>query len=319
MNKSELLKAVTHAAEAGTLTRMDLLRAFNARKSHDAPQLTRVLYLIGGLIVLIGIVVLIWQNWPALNSVTRILVTLGSGIAAYVLGTVFLDDERFKTLDSIFFTISGILVPLGIGVALRENSFDVGTSGIQSIISFIVLLGVLGSFYATKRNLFIVFGVIYGTWLFFAFTQFLLGDSFQYSFGEFAEYRILIVGITYMLLGYAFDNTKQDVLAGALYSFGSLGFLGAALALGGYAPNQNMFWELVYPALALGVVFLSIYLKSRSLLSIGSIFVMAYIIKISGEYFQSQLGWPLALILAGFALIAVGFISLQINRTYIKA
>jgi hypothetical protein len=46
---------------------------------------------------------------------------------------------------------------------------------------------------------------------------------------------------------------------------------------------------------------------------------MIYILKITGEYFQDGLGWPLALVLAGLALIAVGYVAVYVNNKYLAA
>jgi hypothetical protein len=103
-----------------------------------------------------------------------------------------------------------------------------------------------------------------------------------------------------------------------LYAFGSLGFLGAALALGGWAPEQNVFWELIFPLLVFGIIFLSIYVKSRAFLVFGSLFLIGYIFKLTGEYFSNTLGWPLALVLAGLLIMGVGYYAVRINRQYMK-
>src|SRR5262249_40735983 len=105
---------------------------------------------------------------------------------------------------------------------------------------------------------------------------------------------------------------------GALYGLGVLAFLGGALALGNWEPHQNVFWELIFPGLVFGVIFLSVHLKSKAFLTFGSMYLMGYILKITAEYFKNGLGWPLALILAGFLLMAVGYYSFYLNRKYIS-
>ena len=45
---------------------------------------------------------------------------------------------------------------------------------------------------------------------------------------------------------------------------------------------------------------------------------MFYILKITSEYFTEGLGWPLALVLAGLAMIGVGYVSLSVSRKYLK-
>ena len=47
--------------------------------------------------------------------------------------------------------------------------------------------------------------------------------------------------------------------------------------------------------------------------------LMAYILKITSEYFSSGLGWPLALILAGLAMIGVGYMSISIKKKYLSS
>ena len=133
---------------------------------------------------------------------------------------------------------------------------------------------------------------------------------------NFFEYRMLVAGISYLLIGYAFAKNEKAPLSGFLYSFGILGFLGAAFALGGWSPTQNVFWELIFPGLALGTLFMSVYLKTRSFLTFGSLFLMIYILKITGEYFTSGLGWPLSLVLAGLMLIAVGYLYVYLKKKY---
>ena len=98
-----------------------------------------------------------------------------------------------------------------------------------------------------------------------------------------------------------------------------MGFLGAALALGGWSPQQNIFWELIFPGLVFGIIFLSVYLKNKSFLVFGALYLMAYIIKITSEYFSQSLGWPLALVLAGFMLMGIGYFAFYLNQKYIKS
>jgi len=49
----------------------------------------------------------------------------------------------------------------------------------------------------------------------------------------------------------------------------------------------------------------------------GTIFLMAYILKITSEYFSTGLGWPIALVIAGLAMIGVGFMSFSIKKKYL--
>jgi len=125
--------------------------------------------------------------------------------------------------------------------------------------------------------------------------------------------------LSYLFFGYYFSSTKQKDLSGVLYGFGNLFFLGAALALGGWKPSQNIFWEMIFPGLVFAVLLLSVHLKSKPFLTFGTIFLMAYILKITGEYFSGTLGWPVSLMICGIALIGIGYYAFSLNKKYLSS
>ncbi|MDD5584879.1 MAG: hypothetical protein PHV55_07490, partial [Candidatus Omnitrophica bacterium] len=174
------------------------------------------------------------------------------------------------------------------------------------------------SYLVFKKNIFTIFNIIFGTWLFFSLTDLFVGKSSYLPLRHFNEYRVLATGLSYMLLGYHFSRVQRNVLSKWLYAIGTLGFLGAALALGGWTPKQNIFWEMLFPGLCFGIIFLSIYLKSKSFLVFGSLYLIGYFLKITAEYFAQNLGWPLALILMGLALVFIGYFSFYLNRKYLS-
>ena len=87
--------------------------------------------------------------------------------------------------------------------------------------------------------------------------------------------------------------------------------------LGGWSPDASVLWELLFPGLVFGMMFLSVHLRAKSFLVFGAIFLMIYILQITGEYFQEGLGWPLALALARLALIGVGYMAVYVNNKYL--
>jgi hypothetical protein len=180
-----------------------------------------------------------------------------------------------------------------------------------------MLFTCLLSFIISRKNIFTLFSIIFGTWLFFSLTSWMVDGLPSFNNWKFYMYRILVTGITYILMGYSFSKNERAPLSGFLYSFGILGVLSAALILGEWTPNQNVFWELIYPILVFGALFLSVHIKSKAFLIWGTIFLMAYILKITAEYFSTSLGWPLALVIAGLAMIGVGYMSISIKNKYL--
>ena len=326
MDKLTVLEAIRDLAAAGELSESEVVAA--ARNGAGASgaaaddrrnRYSRVLFFIGGGVICIGIVALIGQVWNDLGPVMHVVVTLGSGLAAYTVGVLFSWSGKAGAAGPAFFLVAALVLPLGIVVAMDEAGLDPEKLGLQSLTA-VVLLGVFLGTYLLFRNVSLLVYVIgYGIWAFFAITEFMAGPSPRFDQETFIEYRILAVGLTLMFLAWAFAGTRREILTAPLYALGSLAFLGSALALGGWKPNQNMLWELAFPGLVFAVVYLSVHVRSMLLLVIGSLFFGGYLAKITGEYFSDSLGWPVALILLGFMLMGVGYLTFRLKQTYLKA
>jgi hypothetical protein len=325
VTKEEALQYVQSLGAEHVVTSEELLSAFNAGSGNPSLPaskkvgVTEILSYIGGGIVFLGISILIGQNWSTFGFGTKVLATFGSGIAAYLVGLMFSREERTETVGAAFYLISALVLPIGLYVILNNAGFDANSYASQCIMSTILLGTYFLSYYVFRKNLFVLFSILFGTWLFFSLTSYLVGNGFYSDdMQKFYEYRFLVTGLSYILLGYNFSKTVRASLTGFLYGFGILGVLGAAMTLGGWKPNQDIFWELIYPFLVFGAIFLSISLKSKAFLTWGTIFLMGYILKITSEYFSEGLGWPLALVIAGLAMIGIGYESVSLRKKYLS-
>lgn len=328
MTKEELLSKVEELSANREITHDELFVAYekgqtNTPKTHDTVltkklTISEILYYLGGAIVFIGIAVLVFQNWDTLSSITKVLITLGSAIASYIIGAMLARNIKTDPVAHSFLLISALTAPVGLFVTFHVSGVELGSQVIQTLIPGILLITYLVSFFALRKSLLLLFCIIFGTWFYFSLTSLLLDNQASLS-TKFLEYRSLIAGLSYILLGYSFSLGSRRPLSGFLYAFGVLAFLGSIFALGGWSPSQNIFWELIFPFIVFGVIYLSIYLKSKSFLVFGTIYLMAYVLKITAEYFSGSLGWPIALMLAGFGLIGIGYLSFYINSKYFKA
>jgi len=326
MEKQQLLSEISQAATAGIVTQNEVLGAYEKGSSGVLPQqedakhlgLSGVMYYIGGAVIFLGISVLLFQNWDNFNTFTKIASTFGVAVAAYLVGILMEKYEEYRSVSQVFFLISALVSPVGLYVILDKLGLDVSTASVGVLVFLILTAIYLASFYLYRRTIFTLFSIIFGTILFHYVVGWIVGESLSSdNLVKVFEYRVLAIGLMYLCLGYYFKETSQKALTGVLYAFGSLGFLGAALALGGWQPNQNVFWELIYPLLVFGVIFLSIPLKSKSFLTFGSLFLIGYILKLTGEYFTEGLGWPLALVLSGLVIMVVGYYAVKINKKYL--
>lgn len=314
MDKQTTLNALKQHVIAGDISRGEVNAIFKeVQPASESRQVhfSQVLYYIGAAIVLIGISILAWQHWQEFNLAVKLLITLGSGIATYIAGVMFTQHPLSKQLSPAFFLMSAILMPLGLGILFDNIGYNVGSSGVMVTISLVLFLMYGISYFAFKKNILLFFTTAFATWLFYALVNLIIGNNPVAHDWNLYTYITMAVGLSYLVLGYSFDNTPRQELSGTLYAFGALFFLGAAITLNG-------FWEAIYAGLALGIILVSTQLRSRALLVFGTLFLMGYLMKITAKYFSDSLGWPLALVLAGFMLIAVGYFTFYLNRKYLS-
>ena len=322
MDKQRVLESVSALAAAGDLNEAELTAAYrNGAGGESIDRQTRystVLYFIGGGVVVIGLVALIAQVWDDLGSVMHVAVTLGSGIAAFTTG-VFLSRRRWLgAAGPAFFLVAALVLPFGMAVTLDEAGLQPEQFLWQSLVSVVLMGAFTAAYLLFRSNSLLLYATAFATWAFFAVTGWIAGPNPGINDLEFFEYRALAVGLSYLLLAFAFADTPRRALSGVFYGLGAMTFLGAAFALGGWAPSQNGFWELVFPGLVFAVLYASVHLKSKALLTFGSLFLASYLVKITSEYFSDSLGWPLALVISGMMLMGVGFLTFRLKRRYLN-
>lgn len=323
MDKQQLLQELKNSVAAGEISQAEIMESLGVPKILEAPvlmsakhvNLAQIMYYLGGAIVFLGIAILLGQNWDYFNPGVKIFVTLGSAIAAYVVAVLLLNYPNLKGPAQAFFLLAGLVMPLGLYVSLDKMGMDVGSNSSQLLIWLILFVAYIVSFFRFKLTVLSLFAVIFSTVLFHFIISLLTGSSLSYD-SHVYEYEAMAVGLAYLCLGYYLSETYQKVLTGFLYGFGVLIFLGSTMTLGGWNPNQNTFWELIYPFLVFGIIFLSVYLKSKSFLVFGSLFLVGYIFKLTGEYFSDSMGWPLALMIAGFLVMLVGYYAVKLGKKY---
>lgn len=90
-------------------------------------SLTKILYLLGASIVVLGVLFFGAQVWDDLGSFGRITVTLGLGLVFSGFGSWFLAAKPETWLGQVFHTIGGALIPGGAIVTLYELSHDINS------------------------------------------------------------------------------------------------------------------------------------------------------------------------------------------------
>ncbi|EKD65234.1 MAG: hypothetical protein ACD_50C00152G0006 [uncultured bacterium] len=279
-------------------------------------NLQKILYYIGGFIVLLGITIYFYQFWDSMDQVSKAILTLGSSVSSYALGYYFFSFSKSRDFGHAFLVISAALFPLGIGTTLDTIGISATRSGGVSVNSAVLFMIFFVSYSVLKAAIFLPFSIIAASTLFFSFTNFLFGGSVLIP--HFYEYRFLILGATYILFGYYFFQTNRRFMTNLLYVSGLLMFLGAGMSLQGFFPRSDIFWQLFYPFLLVLTFWGSIKLQSKAFLIMATIFTFGEILKLTAEYFSNSIGWPVSLIFAGLIIMGVGYLSFELNKRFIK-
>ncbi len=323
MNKEALLQELSTQLHSGEISREEVLARLNVAPIaqqgngdvHTAAHfsVTKMLYVLGAAIVLIGIVIFVWQIWNDIGSLGRIVITLGFGLLMTAIGSVLLKQKPAEYIGPIFLSIGGLLIPGGAVVTLSELQL-----GISSLWPLAITYGIIFLFYlllnaAHKHIVLTFFAIANGTAFVYLLVGAMLGQPYYYDQDLYA-YLTMIIGASYLLLAHAFRDGWNKQLMRALYFFGITGILGAAFS----RVFDSEAWQLLYFLLVFVGLFLSVYLKSRTILVMSTLFLIVHVSYITSKYFADSVGWPISLVILGFLFIGLGYGSITINKKYIN-
>ncbi len=326
MNKEELLQELSIKISKGEISREEIATRFsfaptaktatiNEKAKISTPfSVTKILYILGAVIVVIGISIFISQIWYGIGSFGRMAVTLGLGLLIAAIGSMLLKSKPDESIGTVFHFIGGILIPGGAVITLSELNID-----FVSLWHIAIIFGVIFAFYLLlnsvhKKPTLTFFAIANGTAFVYLLVEAIISGSF-YGYDDLHTHLIMIIGASYLLLAHAFRDGWNKKLVGVLCFFGITGFLGATFS----QVVDSVPWQILYFIIVAGGFALSAYMKRRSILVISTLFLIAHVSYITGEYFSDSLGWSISLVLLGFIFIGLGYISVNINKKYIAS
>lgn len=316
MDKTQLLALIREKIQDKTVTRDEVVAAASDEaRGGQAAHLTNIFYIIGALIAVVGAVILVATNWNEIGFAGRIVVSAGIALATYV-GGLYLNRPEHRVLSQVFFAITAALAPVGVAVIVRQLDMEFTpavhvATGLSLALLFAVAL------WHTRRNVLVLFTLGYATWAFLA----AIAQLFDVT-GLIGKWTSITAGISYLSIAYFYHTTKaadtsaehkeKRAVENSIYGLGTIGILAPAMSFGGLG-------DLVAVLLIFAAFYLSVYVKSRAMLIVGALFLIAHIIKITSKYFAESISWPIALIFVGFMVIAIGYATLYINRKFLSS
>jgi hypothetical protein len=267
--------------------------------------LTRLFAYLGGVFVFAGIGIFIAMQWSEMNSAARVVVTLGSGLASFVMAFVATKDARFAGAITPLFLIAAILEPVGIVVVLDEYASGGNWQHASLLTNGVMLAQQLLVLVATRRTALL-------------FTSLSFGSGFVATgmdlYGVQADLIAATIGASLLSITIGLTATAHRVIAPFWF------FVASVLLLGGlFGLLRATALEVGFLGAACAMVYLSTHVRSRSVLVVATIAILSYIGYFTNRNFVDTIGWPIALMTFGFVMIGLSAVAVMISRRYIRA
>jgi hypothetical protein len=181
--------------------------------------------------------------------------------------------------------------------------YYVGNTPLDGVMTALLLGGIILGQRAGSRTLLMLSTLVF-------LTHFIKQYGFCAGYREdmILKLTAATTGVSMMLMaGWMKDNISAR--------FGSLwNFFGSSLlfaAFGGLWMNTS--FDILFPAIPAFILYLSLQLQSRALLLSSILALLSFISYYTAEYFADVVGWPLALMAMGFALIILCRFALKMS------
>ena len=266
--------------------------------------LVRVLGYLGGTFVFAGIGIFIALQWSDLNSAARVLVTLGSGVAVFVLAALASRDLRFANAATALFLAAAVLQPTGMFVAFDEYGSGGDWRWASLVTTGTMALQFAAAFVALRNSVPLFMVILFGTLFWWTALDLLDADETLMQ---------IVLGASMLLAAVGVDRSGRSGVAPFWYFIG-----GAVFLYGLFDTVERTPLEIVFLAAAASLVYGSVVLHSRALLSVATLAILAYTAWFTGEHFVDSVGWPLALVAFGLVLIGLSAAAFRIDRTYVR-
>lgn len=308
---------------------------------------------LGGVFVFSGLGVYITSFWDDMGSLARVIITLGVGWVLNVILLQFLRNKSYPRVQIPLLLLSALMQTTGWFVFIYEY-FPHGDEPQKAVAAVCAVMAMMqaGMFYSFRSTwfvglaLFYFYGLLQAVlslldvdWQYAALllgaSLYLVGDgikktpyavlcSVAYFFGGVwfnaglyelvqihtsHETAAVVAGAGLMSLGFALRITKELTLSGWAYFFGSTLFY-----LGLFDWVNHTVFEFVYFGVIIAMIYACTLLQSRALLFTSVCALLGYIGYYSAEYFVDSIGWPLALVLMGFAFFGVAMMAVRVKK-----
>lgn len=303
--RAQILGEITALMRREGLTIADIAAFQSGSPPVSAPEtgglLQKVMIYLGAVFVFVGICIYVSMVWDDLGSVSRILVTLGSGFIAFILGLMAIRDHRFEKAVTPLFLIAAGLEPTGIFIYMDEYLPHTGEAA--KAASFVFALMVLqngAAFAATARTSLLFFSLLFFVALQYSMVSWLDLDETS---------SVMMAGTSLLLVCWGLSRGPHASIAPFGFFWSSVMICTAA-----FDWLEDTPFDVALLGVSAALVYLSVHVASRTLLTVAVLSLLCFLGYFTNEYFKDVFGWPFALILAGFLMMGTSFYAVRLGR-----
>jgi hypothetical protein len=304
--KPEVLSQIVDLARRHDITPGEIAAAMKGSRMAERNKAPLFFAAVGGIFIISGIGAFIGMFWGQMNSASRVIITLGSGIALFAMGVMAVkaQNERYRRATTPLLLIAGFLQPTGLFVLIDEYFHHGSDVRYAYLVVFgIMLVQQLGVFIATRRAVTLFFAIAFG------------GSFFATGFNLLRvpnEWSAIIIGLSLLCIAYSLSGSGYRSLSAAAFFIGGGLFLGGTFDVLRHSPV-----ELIYLGVTCFMVYVSTVARSTALMIVAVIAMMSYVGYFTEEHFAHSIGWPAALIFLGLTFIGIGIGAVKLKRRYI--
>ena len=309
VHKDDALQDILAIARHHGITPNEIVEAMRDPQPVEVKRssgiLSKLFGYIGGIFVFAGIGVFISMYWSDFGSAARVIVTLGTGFVAFLMAIACLTDKRYERAATPLILMALLLEPMGIFVMLDEySSGGDPRHGVLFMATFMLIQQ--GATFLAKRLTVMAFAAIFFASVFFV-TLFDLWDMDGKLVG-------MVMGSSLMCVAYALSQSRHQAIAPFWHLVGSVSLLFAV-----FDTVEDTAYELLFLGLSAFIIYLSTAIRSGVLMLVGTLSMLSYIGYFTAKHFANTLGWPVALVIVGIAMIGVSAVAVRLNNKYIRS
>lgn len=318
----------------------------------------KIFSILGGIFICAGIFSFVGSFWDTMGSAPRVLITLGSGFAAYIVGVIFFRNSQYVAAISPILLTAALFETGGLFVLIHEY-FNNHTDNwrLACFMVFGIMFVQQGLTFVSMRIPVLLFTTLWAGSSFFSVAFDMLNVA--------GEWNAIIVGFSLLVIAYNLSDSIYQKILQLAYIFGagtffsgvavmlykspfpefSSAILGTSLLLVSYGVRSKLYqstlllsyivssltflygwfdvlrgtsFEVLYIAIACFMVYFSVLVHSTVLLIISVLSMLSYIGYYTAQHFVNSVGWPLALIMLGILFFIISAGALRIKKKYIS-